>query len=164
MALKVNVFLQAIVFSTLILLKSFLFVVGSKYLPTAQYTAPDFRSLSLAFGTILFAFGGACTFPTFQNDMREKRKFSKAVYLGFGALMIIYIPIAAGGYALFGKNAQENILNNVDRSIFHTLINILMAFHLFCAYLIVINPLNQDLEKRFKISHCNKISECFLSF
>lgn len=42
-----------------------------------------FESFSTAFGAILFAFGGASAFPNFQNDMREKDKFPKAVIFGF---------------------------------------------------------------------------------
>ena len=42
-----------------------------------------FESFSTAFGAILFAFGGASAFPNFQNDMREKEKFPKAVIFGF---------------------------------------------------------------------------------
>jgi vesicular inhibitory amino acid transporter len=87
--------------------------------------------------------------------MREKHKFSKAVYFGFAAMMLLYLPIAIGGYALFGQEVKDNVLDNVDKSIFHTLINAFMAFHLFCAYLIVINPLNLDLEKRLNIKHCS---------
>lgn len=42
-----------------------------------------FRDFFLSFGTILFAFGGASTFPTIQNDMEEKHKFSKSVFIAF---------------------------------------------------------------------------------
>lgn len=41
------------------------------------------ESFATAFGTILFAFGGASAFPNFQNDMKEKEKFPKAVMFGF---------------------------------------------------------------------------------
>lgn len=46
----------------------------------------EFRGVeefSTAFGTILFAFGGAPAFPNFQNDMKDKRKFPTAVIFGF---------------------------------------------------------------------------------
>ncbi len=49
----------------------------------ATYSAPTFKSFFLSFGNILFAFGGASAFPNFQNDMREKEKFPKAVTFGF---------------------------------------------------------------------------------
>lgn len=42
-----------------------------------------FHDFFLAFGTILFAFGGASTFPTIQNDMVNKEKFRKSVFIAF---------------------------------------------------------------------------------
>ena len=49
----------------------------------AHYSAPTFKSFFLSFGKILFSFGGASAFPTFQNDMKRKEQFSKAVLYGF---------------------------------------------------------------------------------
>lgn len=43
----------------------------------------SFKEFFLAFGTILFAFGGASTFPTIQNDMVHREKFSKSVMIAF---------------------------------------------------------------------------------
>lgn len=42
-----------------------------------------FQDFFLAFGTIMFAFGGASTFPTIQNDMIDKSKFGKSVHYSF---------------------------------------------------------------------------------
>lgn len=43
----------------------------------------SFKSLFLAFGTVMFAYGGTASFPTFQNDMKDKRKFPQSVVVGF---------------------------------------------------------------------------------
>lgn len=56
---------------------------SKQHLPHAKYDAPSFESFFLGFGTIVFAFGGAAAFPTFQNDMKDKTKFSYAVIIGF---------------------------------------------------------------------------------
>ncbi|KAG1705781.1 Amino acid transporter AVT1D [Nymphon striatum] len=37
----------------------------------------------LAFGTILFMYGGAATFPTIQNDMKDTKQFVSSVLVGF---------------------------------------------------------------------------------
>ncbi|KAF2354751.1 Amino acid transporter transmembrane domain [Trinorchestia longiramus] len=42
-----------------------------------------FRSFFLGFGTILFSFGGAATFPTIQNDMKDRSKFPYSVAIAF---------------------------------------------------------------------------------
>ena len=37
----------------------------------------------LAFGVVIFSYGGAITFPTVQHDMKDPSKFSKVVALSF---------------------------------------------------------------------------------
>lgn len=44
-----------------------------------------FYDFFLSFGTLLFAFGGASTFPTIQNDMEKKDKFSTSVIIAFSS-------------------------------------------------------------------------------
>ena len=56
----------------------------------AHYSAPTFKSFFLSFGKILFSFGGASAFPTFQNDMKRKEQFSKAVLYGFTGKNIMH--------------------------------------------------------------------------
>ncbi|XP_063837922.1 uncharacterized protein LOC135086995 isoform X2 [Ostrinia nubilalis] len=59
-----------------------------------------FEDFFLAFGTIMFAFGGASTFPTIQNDMADKSKFSKSLQWSFiestGWRFAVRLSIMAG--------------------------------------------------------------------
>ena len=41
------------------------------------------KNFFLGFGAVLFSFGGASTFPTIQNDMREPRKFPTSVIIAY---------------------------------------------------------------------------------
>lgn len=51
----------------------------------------DVKSFALAFGTILFSFGGAPAFPTIQHDMQNSSDFPKAIFLGFlGRCIFLY--------------------------------------------------------------------------
>lgn len=50
---------------------------------TSVYSDYSFRSFFLGFGTILFSFGGAATFPTIQNDMKDRTKFPYSVVIAF---------------------------------------------------------------------------------
>lgn len=49
----------------------------------APHIPHNFKDFFLSFGIILFAFGGASTFPTIQNDMTNRKKFTKSVYAAF---------------------------------------------------------------------------------
>jgi len=62
-------------------------------------------------------------------------------------MLLLYIPIAAGGYALYGGSVKTSILDNVPDSALKTSIRVLMAFHVFAALLIVINPVNMAFEE-----------------
>ena len=57
-------------------------VISSRGIAT-DFHVDGFESFSTAFGTILFAFGGASAFPNFQVDMKQKNKFPLAVGFGF---------------------------------------------------------------------------------
>ncbi|XP_063244855.1 uncharacterized protein LOC134546192 [Bacillus rossius redtenbacheri] len=117
------------------------------------HKAHGFDSFFLSFGTILFAFGGASTFPTIQNDMVEKHKFSQSVIIGFSVILMLYLPVTIGGYFVFGDGVDVNIILSLNRTSLVVAANILMAVHLVLAFLIVINPVCQELEEVFKIPH-----------
>ena len=42
-----------------------------------------FTDFFLAFGAIMFSYGGASTFPTIQHDMKEPKKFKYAVIITY---------------------------------------------------------------------------------
>ena len=51
--------------------------------PNPSRESPTVLSFALAFGTMLYAYSGAGTFPTIQYDMREPQKFPKSVQFAF---------------------------------------------------------------------------------
>ena len=57
------------------------------------YTSPTLESFFTALPTIMFAFGGASTFPTIQNDMINKSEFVKSVGIAFvGRYRHLWLP------------------------------------------------------------------------
>ena len=44
---------------------------------------PTFYTFMLAFGTIIFSFGGSGTFPTIQQDMKKSHKFPITVLISY---------------------------------------------------------------------------------
>ena len=45
------------------------------------YPSPSLEGSFKAFGSVMFAFAGASTFPTIQADMRQREKFSKSAIM-----------------------------------------------------------------------------------
>ncbi|XP_074595419.1 uncharacterized protein LOC141850644 [Brevipalpus obovatus] len=129
-------------------------------IPQSQHSAPSFKSFLLGLSTIAFAYGGAVTIPTFQNDMKKKEQFPSAVNLGFAMMLGLYLPISLGSYVIIGDSVVDNVLESCDSGTATDIVNVLMAFHVFCAFLIVINPLNQDLEQQIKVEHSFNLKRC----
>ncbi|XP_054713383.1 uncharacterized protein LOC129222852 [Uloborus diversus] len=118
---------------------------------STSHKSPDIASFFLSYGTILFSFGGASTFPTFQNDMKDSKQFSKAAIAGFSVLLLLYVPVAVMGYKAYGDTLDTNVILSLPESSVKVVIEILMALHLFFAFLLVINSPAQELEECLKI-------------
>ncbi|CAK1588101.1 unnamed protein product [Parnassius mnemosyne] len=110
-----------------------------------------FQDFFLAFGTIMFAFGGASTFPTIQNDMADKSMFSKSVHYSFLAILALYLPIAIAGYGVYGESVGSNVAMSLSATPLTLVGNIFMAIHLVSAFIIIINPVCQEMEELYNI-------------
>ncbi|GBN38749.1 Amino acid transporter AVT1E [Araneus ventricosus] len=116
-----------------------------------NYPSPDPTKFFLAFGTIYFSFGGAASFPTFQNDMRNRNDFAKAATMGFAFLLLLYLPVAILGYATYGDQVQDDVIDSISGSTVKSIIQVLLALHMLFAFLLVINASSQEFEEFFKI-------------
>lgn len=63
----------------------------------------------------------------------------------------LYLPITIGGYFIYGEDVTYNIAMTVSKSPIVTIANILMAVHLLFAFLIVVNPVCQELEEKYHL-------------
>ena len=118
------------------------------------YNPPTARTYMLAIGTMLFSVSGAAALPTFQNDMKDKSKFSIACVIAFALMLVMYMTVAISGYLAFGSDVKSNVLKSLPPGYLTTAINILMIVHVLCAFLICANPVNLCMEDYLGISHC----------
>lgn len=63
----------------------------------------------------------------------------------------MYFPVAVTGFFVYGQDVQENILLSVKSGALLTIVEILITGHLICSYIIVINPVCQEIEEILKI-------------
>lgn len=61
------------------------------------------------------------------------------------------MPVTVGGYVVYGELVTPNVILSLGHSSLVRMANVLMAIHLVLAFLIVINPVCQELEEYFKI-------------
>ena len=111
------------------------------------------KSYLLGLSTMTYGFAGASAMPTIQNDMKNKSKFTTAVILAFILLLIIYLPVAVAGYATYGLSLRPNVMRNLIHSPVVTITDLLIAIHVFSAYLILLNPVNLNVEHTLNITH-----------
>ncbi|KAK9499355.1 hypothetical protein O3M35_002404 [Rhynocoris fuscipes] len=127
-----------------------------------HHNPKSFKQFFLSFGIILFSFGGASTFPTIQNDMVDRAKFKMSVYMGFSVILLLYLPLVISGYLIYGDRMDANIIISLGRSVLVVLANVFMALHLILAFLIVVNPVCQEVENLFDIPHEFCVSRCVI--
>jgi vesicular inhibitory amino acid transporter len=63
------------------------------------------------------------------------------------------LPVAAAGYFVYGEAVDPNIVLTVKNTTLTMLANMLLAMHLILAFLIIINPVCQELEEIFQVPH-----------
>ncbi|XP_042857114.1 amino acid transporter AVT1J-like [Penaeus japonicus] len=114
------------------------------------YGSPTFTSFFLGFGTIVFSLGGAATFPTVQNDMKERSKFVYSVAIAFTVLLVLYMPVSGVGYGVLGQAVSDNILLSVSGTAV-TATRAMIFSHLLFVFVIIFNPVAQGLEEALAV-------------
>jgi len=112
---------------------------------------PTFDGLFKAFGSIMFAFAGASTFPTIQADMKDRSKFNYSAVTAMGILFAIYLPMAAGCYFSLGDSVKDNIVLAMSGGWERITVEIMLLLHLVTAYPIITNPPAQFFEQMLNI-------------
>jgi len=123
---------------------------GSK-LEAREFPSPTVDGTFKAFGSIMFAFAGASTFPTIQADMKDRSKFHISAIMAMGVLFAIYFPMAAGCYFSLGSKVTDNIVLAMSDGWQRVLVEIMLLLHLITAYPIITNPPAQFFEQILNI-------------
>ncbi|KAH9525600.1 hypothetical protein Btru_001799 [Bulinus truncatus] len=126
-------------------------VIDSHSQAEAYHPDIEFKTFAFALGTICFAYGGHPAFPTFQADMRNPEKFGLAIFISYMIVLFMYLPVAITGYWVYGSNTKDNILQSVSTGPLQYTVEILITMHIICSFIIVINPVCQELEELLKI-------------
>lgn len=78
--------------------------------------------------------------------MAESHKFPKSVLFGIGAVLAVYLLVGTVGFFVVGDDMQPNVLMVLPAGGISYTVNILITSHLLMAYMIVSNPINQEIE------------------
>lgn len=103
----------------------------------------------LSFGSILFSYGGAASFPVIRFQMFKRDEFSRSVVTSFIILAILFGSIVVGGYIVYGHTIKPNILMSLGDSWLSYAAIILMAGHLILGFVIIVKPVSEQVESMF---------------
>ncbi|CAN7993705.1 unnamed protein product [Ixodes pacificus] len=103
------------------------------------------------FGTIMFSYSGAGMFPTVQNDMKDRSRFSGAVVYATIGVVLLYLLMSLMGFLTFGSDVKANILLSIGDGVTSIVVQCLFIVHLLCGFLILINPMCQELEEHIGV-------------
>ncbi|KAG7175976.1 Amino acid transporter AVT1A-like [Homarus americanus] len=130
--------------------------------PFPEYPNPSFNSFFLGFGSILFSLGGACIFPTIQNDMKDRSQFPHSVVITFLVLLGLYLPVSIISYGILGSQGiKENIMQSVSGKAV-IMAQVFLLCHFLFAFVIVVNPVYQTIEGILNLPNELGIRRCLL--
>ncbi|CAD5122452.1 DgyrCDS10876 [Dimorphilus gyrociliatus] len=132
-------------------ISSDIIVYKVKHKPKLEFSNTKVVNLFLAFGTIMFAFGGTATFPTIQHDMNKPEKFHISATFSYIGILSMYQLVALLGYYTFGNQLVDNILKSLSIGWLRYTSEILITIHLIFAFVINSNPVFQTVEHILKI-------------
>nr|CDJ93825.1 Amino acid transporter domain containing protein [Haemonchus contortus] len=121
--------------------------------PEVAYPEQTSGSIILSLGIFLFAFSGHYVFPTIQHDMKNPHEFTKSVAVGFFLVVLLYMPLSVMGYVVYGSSLESSVIYSIQTGYLQLGANLMIAVHCIMTLVIVINPLNQEVEHYLKISH-----------
>jgi len=142
-----GVFATILVVLTIVSYSSYYLISGT-HTYGGQITA-DWGNLPITFAGTVVSFGGQPVYPSIQQDV-ERSQWPKVLNYAYCFLMVLYIPTAVLGYGAFGDTTYSPILCNLPQSgIITIFMKLLIAFHVLCAYPILMNVLCREAETAF---------------
>ncbi|EYC19081.1 hypothetical protein Y032_0025g1161 [Ancylostoma ceylanicum] len=113
----------------------------------------NLQNFFMAYGTMVFAFGGHAVFPTIQHDMKKPRLFSRSVLVAYVFIVLYYMIIAVGGNLIYGATVGDAIIPSVQLQWVQQAVNLMIALHVITTIVIVFSPMTQQIEDLLRIPH-----------
>ncbi|XP_014772744.1 uncharacterized protein LOC106871002 isoform X1 [Octopus bimaculoides] len=144
--------MSATIISMFLLLAVILMDVPDLINQPVEHKTTTIRTFASSFGIICFAFTGHSLFLTVQSDMKVSSDFNKSLMFGYMGILLIYLPVPMAGYLLYGAKLTPNILETISTGPVLHVVQVTFTFHILMAFIILMNPICQELEAKLKIS------------
>ncbi|CAG2219089.1 SLC32A [Mytilus edulis] len=114
--------------------------------PIVHHSETSTLKIFTACGKMVFAVAGHSIFPTIITDMKKKNDFYKSALLGYGIVLLMYLPTALSGYLAYGRDVNVNVLKSLSVGNMAHITEILITVHLLFGFVIFMNPICQQFE------------------
>ncbi|VDH95842.1 Hypothetical predicted protein [Mytilus galloprovincialis] len=114
--------------------------------PIVHHSETSTLKIFTACGKMVFAVAGHSIFPTIITDMKKKNDFYKSALLGYGIVLLMYLPTALSGYLAYGRDVNVNVLKSLSVGNLAHITEILITVHLLFGFVIFMNPICQQFE------------------
>ncbi|KAI8087769.1 transmembrane amino acid transporter protein-domain-containing protein [Gilbertella persicaria] len=104
--------------------------------PTATLLPVDYTAIPMSFGLIMAGFAGHAVFPTIYRDMKHPEHYTQMVNYSYFVAAMVYMAVAASGYAMFGSKTMQEITQNLVMIPEYN-----QTLNRLAVYLIAINPI-----------------------
>ncbi|GMT29426.1 hypothetical protein PFISCL1PPCAC_20723 [Pristionchus fissidentatus] len=119
--------------------------------PEVDFPPLVFNKFFLAYGTIMFAYGGHSVFPSFQHDMQKPQDFAKSVISGYAVILTMYLPVSILGYIVYGGSQGGSIITSLQLTWVQQTVNVLITIHVVFTQVIICSPLSLQIEELFRV-------------
>jgi len=129
---------------------------GSLITPAETFLLPvSLMRVPLTIGILMAGFSGHSVFPTIYHDMREPKKYNNVVNISYTLTFILYLLVAAAGYAMFGEKTLPEITQNIaEVPVYSKFVNRLtiwlMVINPITKYGVNLIPLNANVEQIYE--------------
>eukprot|EP00927_Polykrikos_kofoidii_P068314 TRINITY_DN63682_c0_g1_i1.p1 TRINITY_DN63682_c0_g1~~TRINITY_DN63682_c0_g1_i1.p1 ORF type:complete len:415 (+),score=54.93 TRINITY_DN63682_c0_g1_i1:75-1319(+) len=101
-----------------------------------------------AFSAMTLAFAAHAGLPSVEASMRETKMFPASFNLAYGLVMLLYLPVAIIGYAVYGDHVYSPILCSLPRENWVQIVaKVLITAHVLLTYPVLMSLLIQEVER-----------------
>ncbi|KAK8951734.1 hypothetical protein KSP39_PZI004229 [Platanthera zijinensis] len=113
----------------------------------------NFGRLPTSLSIFIFSYGGHTIIPTVYASMKNTKKFSKVLIIGFTVSTLQYAVMAVTGYLMFGKETKSIVTLNLPQRLVTSKITIWTVIAIpLVKYALVLMPVVNSLEEKFQVT------------
>ena len=119
--------------------------------PSLDTSLINWKNLPKSIGVSLFSFGGHVIFPEIFDSSKYKEFNKFGIFISWVVITIITLTFAVLGYAIYGDNISDEIVENIRESKYlKILLLILLIINVLFTLPLIISPITQKITNKRK--------------